>query len=319
VLEPGVGDLQRVTEGLQGLHHVALFYHKASSADYLSTIREFVQAGLDLAEPVFVAVPHDKLPAGWRLPADPSVTFADMRRIGSNPARIIPALWAFADRHPGQRVRYLAESVWASRPAAEQQAAARYEWLVNLAFAGSQASIVCLYNETDLPAAVIAGAYSTHPTLLGDGGERDSQRYLGPQRYPDGLDEPLPSPPGDAATLAYDADLRQLRALVRDAAQRAGLSASRCMDLVIAASEVAANTLRHTGAGGVARVWRTDCELLCQIEDNGYIRDPLAGYHRPAEGLTGGQGLWLVNQVCDLVEIRTSQTGTTIRLHMYRS
>ena len=30
----------------------------------------------------------------------------------------------------------------------------------------------------------------------------------------------------------------------------------------------------------------------------------------------GGHGLWIVNQVCDEVEIRSDETGTTIRLHM---
>jgi hypothetical protein len=30
----------------------------------------------------------------------------------------------------------------------------------------------------------------------------------------------------------------------------------------------------------------------------------------------GGHGLWLVNQVCDLVEMRSDDSGTTIRLHM---
>jgi anti-sigma regulatory factor (Ser/Thr protein kinase) len=30
----------------------------------------------------------------------------------------------------------------------------------------------------------------------------------------------------------------------------------------------------------------------------------------------GGQGLWIVNQVCDEVEMRSDETGTTIRLHM---
>jgi hypothetical protein len=30
----------------------------------------------------------------------------------------------------------------------------------------------------------------------------------------------------------------------------------------------------------------------------------------------GGHGLWLVHQVCDLVEIRSGDAGTTIRLHM---
>jgi hypothetical protein len=32
--------------------------------------------------------------------------------------------------------------------------------------------------------------------------------------------------------------------------------------------------------------------------------------------VAGGYGLWLVNQVCDLVQARTGRAGTTIRLHM---
>jgi hypothetical protein len=29
-----------------------------------------------------------------------------------------------------------------------------------------------------------------------------------------------------------------------------------------------------------------------------------------------GRGLWLVNQLCDLVQIRSGPSGTTIRVHM---
>jgi anti-sigma regulatory factor (Ser/Thr protein kinase) len=315
-LEPWVGGPRGVTEQIQGFHHVALFYDKTDY--YHSIVQDFIRAGTEHAEPVLVAVPDDELPANWQLPADASVMFVDMRRLGGNPARIIPALQTFADRHPGKRVRYLAESVWPARPAAEQLAAARYEALVNLAFADAQVTMVCLYNVAALPEAVIARARSTHPTLFSDGAEHDSRRYIGPAGYLDGLDEPLPSPPDNAMTLSYERDLRPLRALVIATARQAGLDASRCTDLVIAVSEVAANTLRHTRAGGVLRLWQTDTEVLCQIEDHGHIRDPLAGYHRPVDGMPGGQGLWLVNQVCDLVEIRTGTLGTTIRLHMYR-
>jgi anti-sigma regulatory factor (Ser/Thr protein kinase) len=41
-----------------------------------------------------------------------------------------------------------------------------------------------------------------------------------------------------------------------------------------------------------------------------------AGYRVPAGDLSGGTGLWLVNQVCDLVEMRSTTDGTTICLHM---
>ena len=50
--------------------------------------------------------------------------------------------------------------------------------------------------------------------------------------------------------------------------------------------------------------------------DAGYLEDPLAGRTMPTARQVGGRGLWLVHQLCDLVEIRsTPHEGTTIRLH----
>lgn len=315
-MDPKVADLYGLTRQPDGLRHIAFLYHKR--AEYESAVDGFLAAGFERAEPAFVAFPDDRLQLRRHVPASAAVRFADMRLLGRNPARIIPALQAFADQHRGQRIRYLGELLWAGRSVAEQLAAARFEALANLAFAETEISMLCLYNAADLAPQVIARACSTHQALLGDGAERQTASYRDGNGCPDGLDGPLPPPPAHATSLAYRHDLRPLRTLVATAAQQAGLSPTRCTDLVIAASEVAANTLRHAGGGGVLRLWQTDAEVLCQVEDGGHIRDPLAGYRRPAGGLTGGQGLWLVNQVCDLVEIRTGTFGTTIRLHMYR-
>jgi hypothetical protein len=63
-------------------------------------------------------------------------------------------------------------------------------------------------------------------------------------------------------------------------------------------------------------VWHTAGEVICQVADTGLITDPLAGYRPPSDGLLGGNGLWLVYQVCDLVQTRTSRAGTTTRMHM---
>ncbi len=52
-----------------------------------------------------------------------------------------------------------------------------------------------------------------------------------------------------------------------------------------------------------------------QLDDQGHMTDPLVGRHRPVAGANGGIGLWIVNQLCDLVEVRTAPGGTTIRLH----
>jgi anti-sigma regulatory factor (Ser/Thr protein kinase) len=97
-------------------------------------------------------------------------------------------------------------------------------------------------------------------------------------------------------------------------AERAGLDADRSADLVLAAGEIAANTLRHTTAGGTAYVWHNRAEVICQVNDQGRIGDPLAGLRRPPEA--SGLGLWVVHQVCDLVELRTGRRGTTVRMHM---
>jgi anti-sigma regulatory factor (Ser/Thr protein kinase) len=294
--------------------HAAWLYRE--SGEYLAGIREFIQAAFASGETVFVVVPASQLPAGW-LPDGPDVAVADMRQLGANPARIIPALRAFVDGHPGRRVRYLGEPAWSDRSVAELRETARFEILLSRAFAAADMTALCAYNAAELPAAVIGDACALHPTLRGDGTEHANAAYLGPAVWPDTLSKPLRAP-ATAQMLSYDRDLRPVRALVAAVTAQAGLSPGRCTDLVIAASEIAANTLRHTSGAGVVRLWVTEAEVLCQFEDTGHITDPLAGHWRPRPDLTGGQGLWLVNQVCDLAEIRSSELGTTIRLHMDR-
>jgi len=110
--------------------------------------------------------------------------------------------------------------------------------------------------------------------------------------------------------------LSQVRALVLQHARLAGLTESRANDLVLAVSEVAANTLRYTHAPGTLALWHDTHEVICEIHDEGVISDPLVGRRRPAPDASGGHGLWLVHQVCDLVELTSDTSGTTIRMHM---
>ena len=52
-----------------------------------------------------------------------------------------------------------------------------------------------------------------------------------------------------------------------DAATRAGLPASRSDQLVLAVHEVAASSLRDSGAGGSLRLWCEGRTLLCELSD----------------------------------------------------
>jgi anti-sigma regulatory factor (Ser/Thr protein kinase) len=114
----------------------------------------------------------------------------------------------------------------------------------------------------------------------------------------------------------YRTDLSQVRVLVLQHAREAGLTESKANDLMLAVSEVAANTVRHTRSPGTLILWHDDDEIVCEIRDEGIISDPTAGLRRPAAGASGGHGLWLVRQVCDQVELRSDENGTTIRMHM---
>jgi anti-sigma regulatory factor (Ser/Thr protein kinase) len=139
---------------------------------------------------------------------------------------------------------------------------------------------------------------------------------MAPPDLPPRCNQVLPRPPAHAETLGYTDDLRPVRGFVASRAERAGLSPPRISDLVIAISELAANTVRHTNGGGTVQVWQTAKEIICQVADTGQITDPLAGHRPRSDGMLGGNGLWVVNQVCDLVQARTGRAGTTTRLHM---
>ena len=127
---------------------------------------------------------------------------------------------------------------------------------------------------------------------------------------------PLPSPTNDAMYHTYRSDLSQVRALVLQQAREAGLTEGRANDLVLAVSEVAANTLRHTQSSGTLAIWHDQHEVVCEIRDEGRITDPHVGRHKPGPDASGGHGLWLVRQVCDLVELTSDANGTTVRMHM---
>src|ERR1035441_5950448 len=132
---------------------------------------------------------------------------------------------------------------------------------------------------------------------------------------------PEPSaPPAPAAidpmSYPYPTDLAAIRAIVQRYAIKAGLSEARAIDLVLAVSEVAANTARHAKSPGHLQIWYDARQIICQIHDEGIITDPLAGRRRPSLEARGGHGLWIVNEVCDQVDIVSDETGTTIRLHM---
>lgn len=296
--------------------HVAFMY--ATEGEYARGVAGFLRDGVDAGEPAFAAIPPARISLVEDAlgPAAALVEFADVTEIGRNPAWIIPRVLAFAGRNPGRHVRYAGEPIWPARAGAELREATRHESLINLAFADADVEIFCPYDTAALAPEVISDARRTHPLMVSGDGPLASTGYAEPFQIPDSCDLPLPPPPAGVRPFTYTDSLVPVRALVSARAWEAGLPAARASDLVLAVSEVAANTLRHVRSQGTLAIWRDGGEIICEIRDDGVIADPLAGRRLPAPESGGGHGLWLVHQVCDLVEIRSGSAGTTVRMHM---
>jgi anti-sigma regulatory factor (Ser/Thr protein kinase) len=309
---------EQAEAGVSGFRHAALLY--ASPGEFAVGVARFVQAAARSGDPVLVACARPS----WDLLRSELdshgelVTWADMRGFGLNPGRLIDRIHLFCGQHRGRVTWCVQEPAWPARTAGELREVIRQEALVNLALAGVPVSVLCPY-DVRLGTGLIASVKRTHPEIVQNGRRRASSAYLA-GAVPGECDQPLSTPPAAAETLRYRDDLAGVRAFTATRARRAGLPPLRVADLVLAVGELAANTLLHTSEPGILAVWATADEIICQVSDTGQITDPLAGRlkHDPVE--TGGShGLWVVQQVCDLVEIRTRPAGTVIRLHMHRN
>lgn len=295
--------------------HQALFYRDAE--EYLGGISAFIAPALEADEPVAMAVPAPKheLLRGELGASEADIELLDMFELGRNPGRIIPAVQAMIDRHGSRPLHYVGEPIWPGRSAEEIREATRHEALINLAWPNATIRVLCPYDEVHLHDSVLLDAERTHPRLVRGGRLEPSAAYDGPI-VPPGCEQPLPPAPSESVELPFHTDdLRQLRRALAQRAREAGLSKDRAAELVLAVNELATNTVKHAHSRGILRFWRAPQEVVCEVEDSGYIADPLAGRRHTLSG-AGGLGLWMVNHLCDLVEVRTSPTGTTVRVHV---
>jgi len=305
-----------------GFRHEALLY--ANEEEFLDGTSSFLREGLEHDEPALVVLNARKIDAlRSELNGEAGrILFADMAEVGANPARIIPAWREFVDRFSGQgmRLRGIGEPIWAERSPAELVECQRHESLLNLAFADSPGFyLLCPYDTQALDDAVLEEARRSHPHLAGSGGHSESAEFRGLDEVAGPFSDPLPEPPGRRYWRAFHArSLDTLRAWIAGHAARAGFSPVATEELVLAVHEVATNSVVHGGGGGMCRIWLDGDAIVCEVDDKGGVRAPLAGREAPRGNGTDGYGLWLANQLCDLVQVRAFIGGGAVRLHKRR-
>lgn len=295
-----------------GLRHEALLYRGAD--ELLERVVPFVEAGVAAGEAALLFVPPLTRallePALARLRGR-GVRLEPIERLGRNPARLIPA-WAAAARRcaaEGRRLRGVGEPAWPGREAAELEECRRHEELLDFAFAGRPRwSLLCLYDAARLDAATVEAARRAHA-----GGGARARAAAAAAAF----GGELPPGPREAAALAFDeGELGTVREAVAVMSAAVGMAPERAELLVLAANEVATNSVRHGGGRGELRLWAEGGAAVCEVRDRGRFTDPLVGRVRPRPDQDGSRGLWIANQVCDLVQIRSGARGSTVRLRM---
>jgi anti-sigma regulatory factor (Ser/Thr protein kinase) len=301
--------------------HEALLY--SGDDGFLAGTVPFLSEALEAQQPALVVVRAariEMLRAALAGSGD-YVFFADMTTVGRNPARIIPAWREFLDLHAtdGRPVRGIGEPIWPARTPAELVECQRHEALLNVAFAESSPWwLMCPYDVDALGPSVVGEAARTHPYIRQAGGDGvPSSAFRAEEMSTTHSSAPLLEPTRCLESIGFTAgQLALVRGIAEARAAQFGLTEAKLDDLVLAVHEIAANSVRHGGGDGRFRLWREGRSLVAEITDRGIIDDPLAGRAHPGFGTERGRGLWIANQVCDLVQIRTYPTGTVVRLYV---
>jgi anti-sigma regulatory factor (Ser/Thr protein kinase) len=281
-----------------GFQHDAFVY--TSDEEFVRLAVPFVRDGLAAGESIVAVLPPERI-AHLRDAlgaARDQVRFIDMTVAGGNPARLIP-LWREAlEQDPGRPLRGLGEPAFPGRRAAEYDEAVLHEALLDIAFADARSfRLRCPYEAT----------VGIDPTATHSGAEALAEKTFR---------TPLSDVPDRAERREFGlAELGQVRQWVSAQAAAYGVSRERLEDLALALHEICTNSIRFGGGRGTLSVWIADGALICDVTDRGRIDDLLVGRVLPPLDGLGGRGVWLANQLCDLVQLRSADDFTQVRLH----
>jgi anti-sigma regulatory factor (Ser/Thr protein kinase) len=305
----------------QGFVHQALIYR--SDDEFMDVALPFVQAAIVAQEPALVTVQERNLAslraALGSTPPGLELLPADQWNETSVRTREKFTCWISErlGRNGGGRLRLIGEPPWAIGRQAQLRDWARYESVLNVAFASYPLTLICPYDARVLPDEVIAHARSTHPEIVEPNAAVQSDDYEEPLGFCERLDADIELPGGEPVVdLSFTiADLAVIRRSVAAIARDAGLERPRAEELALAVNEIVSNALLHGRPPARLRIWRTRGELVCEVNDAGDgIEDALAGQLTPSAHQAGGRGIWVTRQLSDAVEVRTG-VGCSVLIH----
>ena len=305
--------------GVSDFSHRALLY--ASPGEFIATAGPYVREGAEAGDSVIAVTTEANIRALREELGDlaEAVDFGSSEDwYGRSPWRTLGLYKRWLSGVPqGAQVRVLGEQMWLARSEAEQREWQRYEAFANITFRAPRTKVVCTYDATQLPEPIFEHVYDTHPEVLYSDMLTESKTFTDPATFAAALDSAPLEPWNGPAVEAELEDLRDLRILLVGEASRTELDTERTADLAVAVNEVATNALKHGGGRGRVRIWTETAQVICEVSDSGPgFSDPFIGHVPPANRDTPGWGLWTSRQLCDLVQLRSGDDGTVVRLHM---
>lgn len=303
--------------GNRSYRHEALLWHDPD--DFLTWTVPFLCDGISAGEAVMVAVTEQR--ASWLRDAlgdaAASVLFVDMAKLGRNPGRILPAWRKFLDEHASQgaAARGIGEPIWSGRRSEEILECQLNEALLNIAVEPDTPFwLLCPYDTAELDDAVIEQVHRSHPVVVADQQYRGSHLYGGRDLVETVWSSELPEIEGDSWQLSFGRqDLHEVSAFVAARAYAVQLDPNRAAELAVVLQQLAAGSLHRGAPGGTVRVWARDDALVCEVHDGGSAADPLIG--REPSPRDQRHAFWTANELCDLVQVRSNASGTTVRVH----
>ena len=276
-----------------------------------------MEEGISAGEVTVGLLPGGMLgPLSERLgPRAAQIRLEDADTVARNPARILPLVQDLLEGSPSP-VRLVVDLGWDERSVPERAELAHHEALVNLAFADAEIRMLCAYDEGALGPEVLRCAERTHARITSGGQVRESADYRASYARPSVCQKPLSPPPITVEVLPVGPDLSRLRHEVGSSPATASLSSSRREDFVLAIGEAATNALEYGAPPRTVRLWRETSHVVGEVTSRGRVEDPLAGRRRPDPRAIRGRGLWIINQLCDLVQLRNVGGASALRLHV---
>jgi len=287
--------------------------------EFLVAIVPFIQDGLERGQQVMVAVAEPRLQALRDALGDEAnrVIFADMAELGRNPALIIPAWREFTAAANGRPVRGVGEPIWAGRGDTEIVECQFHEALLNLAVPEETPLwLVCPYDIESLGDSLIIEALRSHPFVVeSEVAEAGNRHYGGAAHARSLFAADLPAPATPTTAVPFDADRHgEAAARILRFAASAGTPIQRAAKFVTAVDEIATAGLHESGQVQI-RLWRDEDAMVCEVGDRGVVDDPLIGRSSSLRPQSRERGIRLANELCDLVQVRSNASGTSVRVH----